>query len=79
MLISSRTEPIDATRPLMVTAEELAGELQISERTLWRLLSSGQLIEPIRIGRSVRWRREEVERWIANSCPPRDKWESSNA
>lgn len=54
---------------LLLPAAEVAALLNISTRTLWRLLSAGRLPEPIRLGGSVRWRREQVESWIAEGCP----------
>ncbi len=55
--------------PLLIGAEELAGLLQISTRSLWRLLSAGKVPQPVRLGRSVRWRLGEVEKWIERGCP----------
>ena len=43
--------------------------LGISKRTLWRLLSSKQIPEPIRIGGNVRWLLQNVEQWIERGCP----------
>ncbi len=59
-----------AMQPALITATELAQMMQISIRTLWRLRSAGELIEPIRIGGNTRWRLEEVRQWIADGCPP---------
>ena len=56
----------------LLNAKELAGMLNMSERSLWRNLSAGKIPEPVRIGGSTRWRHEEIDRWIANGCPPRD-------
>jgi excisionase family DNA binding protein len=68
------TEPeqrptIGEIESLLLSAAEVAALLNISTRTLWRLLSARQVPEPIRLGGSVRWRREEVETWIARGCP----------
>ena len=56
--------------PLLISAEQFAEMMQISTRTLWRLLSSGKLIEPVHIGGSTRWRLEQVRKWIDEGCPP---------
>jgi len=56
--------------PLLISAEQLAEMLQISTRTLWRLLSSGKLLTPVHIGGSTRWRLEQVRLWIEEGCPP---------
>ncbi|QEG37724.1 helix-turn-helix transcriptional regulator [Bythopirellula goksoeyrii] len=53
----------------LIAAEELAEMLDVSTRTVWRLLSTGQLVQPLRIGGSVRWRIDEVQEWINNGCP----------
>lgn len=68
-------EPSASSEPLLITAQEFADLMQLSVRSLWRLSSAGQIPEPVRIGGSVRWRREEVHFWIGQGCPtpqPRD-------
>ncbi|WP_350212643.1 helix-turn-helix domain-containing protein [Botrimarina sp.] len=65
---ASEHKPIgDPSR--LISAEEVADMLSISTRTVWRLLSTGQMVQPIRIGGSVRWRLGEVCQWIDNGCP----------
>jgi len=54
--------------PLLITAAELARLLQVSTRTLWRLRSAGELPEAVRLGGAVRWRLDEIRKWIAGSC-----------
>lgn len=58
---------------LLIPANQLATLMQISTRTLWRLLSANRLPEPVRIGGSVRWRLDEVKQWIESGCPPQEK------
>jgi len=48
----------------------------LSERTLWRLNDSGKLPTAVRIGHSVRWRREDIEEWIRQGCPDRATFEA---
>ena len=55
--------------PLLITARQLASKLNVSTRTLWRMLSAGRLPVPIRVGGIVRWRTEEIEKWISAGCP----------
>ena len=59
----------------LITAVQLADLLSISERTLYRLKSTGQLPKPISLGGSVRWRLAEVRSWIAEGCPKPSKSE----
>ena len=63
------------SEPLAISAHVAAELLSISERHLWTLHSSGRLPAPVRLGRAVRWRREELEQWLAAGAPPRDQWE----
>jgi excisionase family DNA binding protein len=58
------------TAPTLINAEEVARMLDVSERTLWRLLSAGKVPRPVRIGRSTRWRLSELRDWIAGGCRP---------
>jgi excisionase family DNA binding protein len=53
----------------LLNADEVAAMLGISERTLWRLLSAGKVPEPVRFGRSTRWRLADVKDWIEEGCP----------
>jgi excisionase family DNA binding protein len=55
--------------PQLLTAVEVAAILKISTRTLWRQLSAGGMVRPVRIGGSVRWRRVDIERWVERGCP----------
>jgi excisionase family DNA binding protein len=56
-------------QPLLIDADELALLLGISKRSIWRRLSSGELVEPVRLGGSVRWRKQEVAAWVDAGCP----------
>ena len=58
---------------LLIPAERFAKMMQISTRTLWRLLSARRIPEPVRIGGSVRWRLDQVKQWIASGCQPREE------
>ena len=65
----------DATEQLALRAKAAARLLGISERHLWALHSSGRLPTPVRLGRSVRWRRDELLAWLEAGCPSRDVWD----
>ncbi len=55
--------------PLLISADEVAGMLDISTRTLWRLVSTRKIVAPVKFGGSTRWRRADVEAWVASGCP----------
>ena len=60
----------------MMRVEDLAERLQIGASTVWRRRDQGSLPAPLRLGRSVRWRKEDVDAWINDGCPDvrRTKW-----
>lgn len=52
-------------RPALMDVDEVARDLGIGVRTLQRLKQLGQVPAPIKVGGQVRWRRADVEAWIA--------------
>lgn len=68
-----------ASERLVLTAEELADLLGISRAHLFRLHSRGLVPRPLRLGRSLRWDRATIVRWLAAGAPPRERWESMQA
>ena len=68
--------PAAAPAPLLVDAREAAALCGIG-RSLWLgLHSAGRVPLPVRLGRRVLWRREELAGWIAAGCPGRDVWKT---
>jgi len=61
---------------LLVDVRVLARLLHLGRATIWRQLATGRLPAPVRIGRSVRWRKAEIEAWIEAGCPERAKWDT---
>jgi len=52
----------------------LSEMLGISEGSVWRGVLTGKVLKPVRIGRSVRWRKREVQAWVEAGCPVVSKW-----
>ena len=50
-------------KKLLLTAREAARALAISPRKLWGMKTSGE-IPHVRVGRSVRYPLDELQRWI---------------
>ncbi|MBX3323937.1 MAG: helix-turn-helix domain-containing protein [Phycisphaeraceae bacterium] len=65
------------SNPMLLSAVQVAGLLGVSRAHIWRLHSAGQLPAPLRLGRAVRWRRSELEDWLAAGAPNRDRWRTS--
>jgi excisionase family DNA binding protein len=61
----------EMTGAALVTAGHVARMLRVSKRTVWRMLSAGRLPVPIRVGGIVRWRIDEIKKWIYAGCPER--------
>ncbi len=72
--MNTTTNAIESER-LALTAVETAKLLGVSTRHIWKLHAAGQLPQPVRLGRSVRWRRKELLAWLEAGCPARDVWE----
>ena len=49
--------------PKLLTPKQAAQSLAISERTLWTLTKSGQIVH-VQIGRLVRYDVADLQRWI---------------
>ena len=65
-----------ASVPLLVTAKAAAAMCSKSLRT-WRSWdAAGWIPQPVRVGRSVLWRTDELRDWIAAGCPRREEWEA---
>jgi len=72
---TQRETQSETAKPLLISVETLAEMLDISPRSVWRRLSCGEMIEPIRIGSSVRWRLRDVDAWVEAGCPtPVSEW-----
>jgi len=70
---------MDATgnvEPLLLDAKGAARLLAVGRTHLYGLLASGRLPRPVRLGRAVRWRRDELEAWTAAGCPSAERWQA---
>lgn len=67
---------VDAPRePLLVNAREAARMLSLGKTKFYELHVSGRLPMPVRFGRAVRWRADELAAWVRSGCPERQRWE----
>ena len=55
---------IDQDR-LLLTVQDIAKLTGLGVRTIWRLVSTSQFPEPVKIGRATRWKADEVRQWCA--------------
>jgi len=53
----------------LLTAKDLAKILSTSVRSIWRYQSSGRLPKTIKIAGAIRWKKSDIDLWIAMNCP----------
>ncbi|GAF85076.1 unnamed protein product [marine sediment metagenome] len=71
-----RTAEID-TSTRLIDVRQVAAIVGCSARHVANLDKTGRILRPLRLGRSVRWDRDAIDRWIDSGCPSRDAWESA--
>ena len=71
--IYGKDEP-PADNNLLVSMKQIASLLQISTRKIENLRRLGQMPQPIRIGKAVRWNRAELTDWVDAGCPDCNLW-----
>ncbi len=54
---------------MLINAIEVGSLLSCSARHVVRLAEAERLPKPLRLGSLVRWRRTDIESWIAQGCP----------
>ena len=70
-------EPVVSTpepQSLLLNAKQVATLLGISVSSFYSMRSCGRIPLPTRLGRSVRWNRQEILNWIEADCPPLNRW-----
>lgn len=71
------SEHVTHVKALLLDAKDAARLLGVSRSHFYGLDSSGRLGPmPVKLGKSARWRRDELERWVASDCPPRERWQA---
>ena len=67
-------QPPTSPGPLLLDACAVAEMLGIGRTHLFELNKTGRLPIPIKLGRAVRWRVDELREWVAAGCPSRQQW-----
>ena len=67
--LSPRTLDAAPAASVLIDVGQLARLLGVSTRTLWRHVSAGKAPQPVRLGGCTRWRRDDIDRWVADGCP----------
>jgi predicted DNA-binding transcriptional regulator AlpA len=53
----------------LITVAQLAEKLQLGQRSIWRYRDEGRMPPPVRLGKNVRYRVNDIEAWIDAGCP----------
>lgn len=64
------TDSSDPVIPVLLNVEQVSNMLSCSKRHVYRLVDSGRMPQPVRLGSLIRWNRAEIESWIDNGCKP---------
>jgi predicted DNA-binding transcriptional regulator AlpA len=70
---------VDSPAPLLIPDTAAAALCGVGRSTWWRLHAAAKTPAAIKLGRSVRWNRAELESWVAAGCPVRREWEAIKA
>lgn len=65
---------VDELNRELIPDHGVAELLSISRSMVHKLRAQGKLPEPVRLGRCLRWSRNEIADWINAGCPSRDRW-----
>jgi excisionase family DNA binding protein len=69
-VITATSSPIDAPAAQLLDVRAVAALLDCSARHVYRLSDGGRLPSPVRLGALVRWRRTDLDAWLAGGCRP---------
>ena len=61
--------PADTPAAQLLDVRAVAALLDCSPRHVYRLADAGRMPAPVRIGALVRWRRTDLDAWLAAGCP----------
>jgi excisionase family DNA binding protein len=62
--------PADAPAAALLDVQAVAALLDCSPRHVYRLSDSGRMPTPLKLGALVRWRRQDLDTWLAGGCKP---------
>jgi len=65
----------DLSESLTMEATDVAKLLSISRSSWLKLRAAGRTPRPIRLGRRVLWRVDEIREWVRQGCPAQSVWE----
>ena len=61
------------TESVLLAVDDVAALLAASPRIIRRMADAGQMPSPVRLNSLVRWRRSDIDDWLAAGCPRCDR------
>lgn len=65
--LAATLPPVEAE---LIDVRVVARLLSCSTRHVYRLADAGRMPGPLKLGALVRWKRQEIQDWIACGCKP---------
>ena len=69
-LVSTLTDDTPAAGAALLDVNAVADLLGCSPRHVYRFADGGRMPRPVKLGALARWRRSELDKWIAGGCRP---------
>jgi len=69
------TSHVPTAAPSVVDIKSASNKLGVSCRSWRRLVDAGLAPQPVRLGRRVLWRVDELDAWLEAGCPSMETWE----
>lgn len=77
--MSQESSPQPTNLPTLLTVPELASVLRLTDKAIYRRAQRGEIPGVVRLGgRTLRFRREEILRWIDEGSAPQAAEESAS-
>lgn len=61
------------------TVKQVASLLKVSIRQIHHLTANALMPEPMRLGKLLRWSKEEITSWLEAGAPSREQWNQMKA
>lgn len=66
--IESSRDHVNSPQTLL-DVQTVATTLACSTRHVYRLCDAGRMPRPLKLGALVRWRKDDIDKWIESGCP----------
>lgn len=75
--MSAESKPAPRVEPLAVAAKQAASMCGVSTAMWWKMKNSGRCPAPVKLGRRLLWRVEDLRQWVADGCPAPSAWKAA--